>query len=127
VALAREKDSLHIFPVPDQVTRVAAEGFGLDPARTTVPPLDGLDPPHLRAAMRAVDAELTAGGAGGPLAAESLAKLLAVHLLRHVLAPRRPTCRRYGTLPRGRLRAVVEYVEEHLDAGPEPPPTREPV
>jgi AraC-like DNA-binding protein len=25
---------------------------------------------------------------------------------------------RDGTLPRGRLRAVVEYIEEHLDGGP---------
>ena len=47
------------------VARVAAEAFDLDPARLTVPPLDGLDLPHLRAAMGAVDAELTAGGAGG--------------------------------------------------------------
>jgi hypothetical protein len=40
--------------------------------------------------MLAVDAELTAGGAGGPLASESLANVLAVHLIRHVWAPRRP-------------------------------------
>jgi AraC family transcriptional regulator len=65
-----------------------------------------------------VDAELTAGGAGGRLAAESLANVLAVHLIRHVLAPRRPERGRDGALPRGRLRAVVEYIEEHLDAGP---------
>jgi AraC family transcriptional regulator len=68
--------------------------------------------------MLAVDAELTAGGAGGPLAAESLANVLAVHLIRHVLSPSQPARRRDGTLPRGRLRAVVEYIEEHLDAGP---------
>jgi AraC family transcriptional regulator len=97
---------------------VAAEAFGLDPARLTVPPLDGLDLPPLRAAMGAVDAELTSGGAGGKLAAESLANVLAVHLLRHVLAPRRPERGHDGTLPRGRLRAVVEYVEGHLGAGP---------
>jgi len=83
-----------------------------------VPPLDALDLPHLRAAMGAVDAELTAGGAGGRLAAESLANVLAVHLIRYVLAPRQPTRRRYGALPRAKLRAVVEYVEEHLDASP---------
>jgi hypothetical protein len=59
------KDSLHIHLEPDLVERVAAEAFGLDPARLTVPPLDGLDLPHLRGAMGAVDAELTAGGAGG--------------------------------------------------------------
>ena len=78
------KDSLHIYLEPGLVGRVAAEAFGLDPARMTVPPLDGLDLPHLRAAMLAVDAELTAGGAGGRLAAESLANVLAVHLIRHV-------------------------------------------
>jgi AraC family transcriptional regulator len=65
-----------------------------------------------------VDAELTAGGAGGRLAAESLANFLAVHLIRHVLAPRRPERGRDGALPRGRLRAVVEYIEDHLDASP---------
>jgi AraC family transcriptional regulator len=65
-----------------------------------------------------VDAELTAGEAGGALAAESLANVLAVYLIRHVLAPRRPTRRRDGTLPRGRLRAVIEYIEEHLAASP---------
>ena len=50
---------------------------------------------------------------GGRLAAESLANVLAVHLIRHVLAPRRLARRRDGALPRRRLR-----VEEHLDAGP---------
>jgi AraC family transcriptional regulator len=68
--------------------------------------------------MEAADAELKAGGAGGRLAAESLAHLLAVHLIRHVTAPRGPERRRDGALPRARLRAVVEYIEEHLDVGP---------
>jgi AraC family transcriptional regulator len=112
------KDSLHVYLEPGLVARVAAEAFGLDPARLTLPPLDGLVLPHLRATMGAVDGELTAGGAGGGLAAESLANVLAVHLIRHALAPRRPARGPDGALPRGRLRAVVEYVEEHLDAGP---------
>jgi AraC family transcriptional regulator len=111
-------DALHIYLEPGLVERVAAEAFDLDPARLTVPPLDGLDLPRLRAAMGAVGAELTAGGAGGPLAAESLANVLAVQLIRHVLAPPQPARRRDGTLPRAKLRAVVEYVEEHLDASP---------
>src|SRR5438128_273560 len=62
------KDSLHVYLEPELVARVAAEAFGLDPARLTVPSLDGLDLPHLRAAMGAVDAELAVGGAGGRLA-----------------------------------------------------------
>jgi AraC family transcriptional regulator len=109
-------DWLHIFLEPELFARVAAEALDLDPARLTVPPLDALELPHLRAAMGAVDVELTTGDAGGPIAVESLANILAVHLIRHVSAPRRPERRRDGTLPRGRLRAVVEYIEEHLDA-----------
>jgi AraC family transcriptional regulator len=65
-----------------------------------------------------VEAELTVGGAGGRLAAESLANVLAVRLLRHVLAPHQPTRRRDGTLPQAKLRAIVEYVEGHLDTSP---------
>jgi AraC family transcriptional regulator len=112
------KDSLHIHLAPGLVERVGAEAFDLDPARVSVPPLDGLDLPQLRAAMLAVDAELTSGGAGGPLAAESLANLLAVDLIRHVLAPHDHARRRDGALPQGKVRAVVDYIENHLDAAP---------
>jgi AraC family transcriptional regulator len=111
-------ETLIDFLDPQLVARVAAEAFDLDPARTMVPPLDSLDLPQLRATMWAVDAELTAGGAGRNLAAESLANLLAVHLIRHVLAPRRPERGRDGALPRGRLRTVIEYIEEHLGVAP---------
>jgi AraC family transcriptional regulator len=112
------QDVLNVQLEPRLVERVAAEAFDMDPARLTMPSLDGMDLPHLRAAMLAVDDELTAGGAGGPLAAESLANVLAVHLLRHVVAPRRLERGRDGALPRARLRAVVEYIEDHLDAHP---------
>jgi AraC family transcriptional regulator len=111
------KDTLHVHLEPGLVGRVAAEVFDLDPARLTVPPHDGLDVAPLRAAMAAVGGELAGGGPGGRLAAESLANVLAVHLLRHVLAPRRPQRRRDGALPCGRLRAVIEYLEEHLATG----------
>jgi AraC family transcriptional regulator len=116
--LSGPRDTLHIFLEPGLVRRVAAEAFDLDPERLTVPPLDGLELPHLRVAMAAVGAELASGGPGGPLAAESLANVLAVQLLRHLSAPRRLERGRDGALPRGRLRAVVEHIEEHLDGGP---------
>jgi AraC family transcriptional regulator len=111
-------DSLHVFLDPDLVARVAGEAFDLDPARASVPPLDGLDLPPLRAAMLAVNEELTADAAGSHLAAESLANVLTVHLLRHLSAPGRLERGRDGVLPRGRLRAVVEYIEEHLGGCP---------
>jgi AraC family transcriptional regulator len=116
--LSGPRDTLHIYLEAGLVERVAAEAFDLDPARLTIPPLGDLNLPQLRAAMWALDAELTAGGAGGRLAAESLANVLAVHLVRHVLAPRRAVRGRDGALPRGQLRTVLEYVEEHLDTCP---------
>jgi AraC family transcriptional regulator len=118
VRMSGSNNSLNIYLEPGLVERVGTEAFNLDPARLTVPPLDAVDLPQLRAAMLAVDAELIGGAAGSTLAAEWLANVLAVHLIRHVLAPRQPGRRRDGTLPRGRQRAVIEYIEEHLDAGP---------
>src|SRR5262249_11799320 len=63
-------DSLHVFLEPRIIASVASEAFGLDPARIAIPPLDGLDLPQLRVTMLAVDAELTAEGAGERLAVE---------------------------------------------------------
>jgi AraC family transcriptional regulator len=108
-------DSLHVFLEPERVARLALEEFDLDPARVSLPPLDGQDLPQLRAAMLAVNDELTAGAPGGRLAAESLANLLAVHLIRNASALRSPARRTCGALPQGKLRAVVEYIEGHLD------------
>ena len=97
---------------------MAAEEFGLDPARWVMPPLDSVALPQVQATMLAVEAELIAGGGGSRLAAESLANVLAVHLIRHILAPHRPQRGRDTPLRPGRLRGVVEYIEDHLEAGP---------
>src|SRR5262249_26883292 len=91
-------DSLHVFLEPALVTRVATEAFGLAPARESVLPLDALYLPQLRATMLAVNDELPADSAGGHLAAESLANLLAVHLIRNGSAPRPPARRTDGAL-----------------------------
>jgi AraC family transcriptional regulator len=99
------KDELHVYLDPDLVARVAAEAFELDSSRLRVPPLDRLDIPQFRAAMLSVSDELSAAAAGGRLAAESLANILAVQLIRHILAPRSPSaaatarCRRQNAAP----------------------------
>jgi AraC family transcriptional regulator len=111
-------ETLLIFLDPKRIAQVAAETFDLDPARLAAPSLDAVNLPELRTVMETVDAELTVSNAGGPLVAESLANVLAVHLIRHTLAPRRPERGRDGMLSRGRLRAVVEYIESHLDTSP---------
>src|SRR5262245_1000863 len=82
------KDQLHVFLAPEMVARVAAEEFDLDSSGLSVCPLDGVDLPQLRATMQAVEAEMTADIGGGRLAAESLANILAVQLIRQIRAPR---------------------------------------
>jgi AraC family transcriptional regulator len=112
------KDSLHIFLAPELIARVASEAFELDSARTEIPPFDGLNVPEIRAAMLAVNAELATGGIGGPILVESLANVLAVHLIRHFMTPRKLVCRADSVLPRYKLNAVIEYVMENLDNNP---------
>jgi AraC family transcriptional regulator len=112
------KDDLLIYLEPSLVARVAAESFGFDSSRTVLPPLYGLNVPELRSAMLAVDAELRAGGVGGSLLVESLANVLAVHLIRHITGPRRELASADGVLPRHKLRRVVEYIMENLGGSP---------
>ena len=111
------RDSLNVFLEPGLVARVA-ESFGLDPRRWQLPPLDFRAIPQLGAAMRAVDAELMSGGAGGQLVAESLADVLATQLIRYVSESRRRRRRKDGEFPPAKLRAIVEFIEGHLDDGP---------
>ncbi len=108
-------DVLHILLEPSLVARVAAESFEFDSTRTVVLPMDGLNAPELRSAMLAVDAELRAGGDGGPLMCEALATMLSVHLIRHTTGARRPDSAD-GVLPRRKLRTVIEYIMENLES-----------
>jgi AraC family transcriptional regulator len=109
-------DSSQVQLEPRLLTRVAAEALDLDPDRVALPPVYALSDPQIQAAMLALDAELREGGPGGRLLAESLGNVLAVHLLRHFTAPGPADAHAGGSLPRHKLRAVVEYIHEHLDA-----------
>jgi AraC family transcriptional regulator len=109
-------ESTHVLVEPQLLSRVAAEALDLDPDRVTVPPVYALSHPGILAVMQALDAELRAGGPGGRLLAESLGNVLAVHLLRHFSAAGPADDRPGGVLPRHKLRAVIDYIHEHLDA-----------
>jgi AraC family transcriptional regulator len=111
-------DAIITYLEPSLVARVIAETFGLDPTRTVVPPLDGFTSPELLSAMLTVDAELRAGGVGGPLLAESFANVLAVHLIRHITGPRRLKAPPDGVLSRDKLRRVIDYIMENLEGDP---------
>jgi AraC family transcriptional regulator len=65
--------------------------------------------------MLTVDAELRAGGAGGPLLAESLATILSVHLIRYITGPHRLPPSADGVLSRRKHHTVIEYIMENLE------------
>jgi AraC family transcriptional regulator len=109
-------ESTHILLAPPLLARVAAEALDLNPDRVAIPPVYDLSHPPVQAAMLALDAELRAGGPGGRLLAEALGNVLAVHLLRHFATSGRAGTHPGGLLPRHKLRAVTEYIIEHLDA-----------
>jgi AraC family transcriptional regulator len=112
------KDAIHMYLDPKLISRIATTSFELDLSRTAIPPFDALSAPELRATMLAVDAELTASGAGGPLMIESLGNVLAVHLIRRIFGLRRLTSRTHGALPRRKLATVIDYIMANLDGRP---------
>jgi AraC-like DNA-binding protein len=65
-----------------------------------------------------VDAELRTGSLGGQLMVESLANVLAVHLIRHTTDAHRLPTSADGVLPRRKLRTVIEYIMENLGGSP---------
>jgi AraC family transcriptional regulator len=92
---------------------VAAAAFELDPVLQAAPEPVALDVPHLQAVVAALKAQLIAAGLGSPPTAQTLLEMLAAQLLPHVtsLEP----C---GALPRAKLHAVLDYIEEHLSDSP---------
>lgn len=112
------KDGFNIHLDPNLVAQVAASSFELDLSRTAVPSRDALMAPDLRSIMLAVDTELRTGGVGGPLIVESLANILAVHLIRHLFGlGQRPTAT-HSAFPRRKLATVIDYIMANLDAKP---------
>jgi AraC family transcriptional regulator len=109
-------ESVHVHLDPGLVSRVAAEALDLDPGRVEIPAVGALSHPQIQAAILALDAELANGAAGGRLLAESLANVVAVHLIRQFAPADRVAHRPRGGLSERKLRDALEYIEEHLDS-----------
>src|ERR1700757_1292413 len=83
-------NSIFIFLEPSLVAKIAAESFELEPNRTPLPSLYGLNVPELRSAMLAVDYEMRFGGQGKAILVKSLANILSIHLIRQITRAQRP-------------------------------------
>jgi AraC family transcriptional regulator len=108
-------DSTHVLLNSRWLERVAAEALDLNLDRVELPPIPNLSHPQIWAAVMGLGDELQSGGLGGRLLADALGNVLAVHLLRH-FSPAPAGAALDGVLPRHKLRAVIDYIHEHLDA-----------
>ncbi|HEY0375870.1 MAG TPA: AraC family transcriptional regulator [Pyrinomonadaceae bacterium] len=111
-----DSEQLAIYLDPSLVLRAANEA---DVPGGAVEVVEGFSPhdPVLRSAGLALLAELEMEGPGGRLYAESLANLLAVHLLRHYTAAGRVAGQRFrGGLSGPRLRRVMAFIEENYES-----------
>jgi AraC family transcriptional regulator len=112
------KDCLQLSVEPNLVQRVAAKSFERDLSSGAIPPLDAFIAPELRSAVLAIGAELEAGALGGSLMIESLANILAIHLIRHLFGFRRAAASLRGVLSRRKLDLVIDYIMANLDNRP---------
>lgn len=99
---------------PQILANAALDVLDVDPARTRlVERIAGQDP-LLREVSFALLAELRSGGRMGQVYTEALVHVLAAHLVSRYTERLRPIRRVRGSLPRERLRLVLDYIHAHL-------------
>ena len=104
---------LHLYLPPALIHRVAAEA-DINADKAELIDTLGARDPHLETIALSFLSELRSDGPGGKLYAESLANLLAIHLLRHHSSVKPPSVPQDVGLPRTTLRRVITYIEDHL-------------
>lgn len=109
--LGGDNECLAIFLDPSLVARAASESSARGPFEVVAKssPRD----PVVSSVARALMAELDSDAPGGRLYAESLANVLAVHLLRHYTAPGGAATRFAGGLSGRRLRRVLSFIADN--------------
>lgn len=112
--LEGEAEHLALYLAPALLLRAAAESRASAAGVEVVERCSPSDPVISNIGL-ALLAELDSGASGGRLYAESLANLLAVHLLRHYTAAR-PAGRPFkGGLSGRRLRAVTDFIGDNYE------------
>lgn len=97
------------------IQSVARETIDMNPDRLELLPEFRTRDSHIEAIGMMLLAELKQENLGGRLYIESLANVLAVHLLRQYAAPKHRLSIYEGGLPQRQLLQVLEYINEHLN------------
>jgi AraC family transcriptional regulator len=111
--LEGEAEHLALYLEPSLILRVASESCS--PAGVEVVERCAQSDPVISQIGMALLAEVDAEGPGGRLYAESLANLLAVHLLRHYTALGQSMQRFIGGLTGHKLRSVTDFIGDNYE------------
>lgn len=104
---------LHLYLSPTRIQEIAASAE-INPDTVELIDAIGVADPQIEAIALSYFSELRAEGLGGKLYVESLANLLAIHLLRHHSSVKQFPRPRSHRLPETTLRQVIAYIEDHL-------------
>lgn len=98
---------------PEYLNKVARESFAFDPLQVRLKSVEGQRDPVINSIAGALMREVMSGDAGSRLYAESLANLLAVHLLRNYTEhPELVAAEKVSVAPRSVILAM-EYIHEN--------------
>jgi AraC family transcriptional regulator len=97
------------------IQSVARETIDINPDRLELLPEFRTRDPQIESIGMLLFAELKQENLGGRLYIESLANVLAVHLLRQYAAPKSRLAIYEGGLPERQVLQVLEYINEHLN------------
>jgi len=98
---------------PEYLNKVARESFDFDPAKVRLKPVEGQRDPVISNIAGALMREVMSGDAGSRLYAESLANMLAVHLLRNYTEhPELVEAEKVSVAPRSVIQAM-KYIHEN--------------
>jgi AraC family transcriptional regulator len=97
------------------IQQVAREALAMNPDRLELLPEFRTRDPQIESIGMLLLAELQQENLGGKLYIESLANVLAVHLLRQYTATKPDLPMYKGGLPQRQLLQVLEYINEHLN------------
>jgi len=112
---AASTQTLHLRLDRGLVAGALAEAAGADPASLELVERAGFQDPLLAQLGFALWRELEQHGAGGRLYAQTAARLLAVHLVRHYSAVRTATGEPARRLTPQQLSRVIDFIQTHLD------------
>ena len=108
-------DFLLVHVPPELLNDVLLEAYDIDPASVDMVNHLAVPDPALDRLGRMLLAEAEANAPGGRLVADSLARTLAVHLLRRYSSVSLPNDVAVDAMPAPRLRRVLDYMQANLE------------